>query len=133
MKTLRQLTTLLLITCLAAVSGCRTRLVEPPAPAVDETQVRAERALAEGQRLYDAGHYYLAEEQFLAPDIWTSSAKVQLKAAKYLAFSYCVTERMIQCRFAFERALQINPAFRLDSAEAGHPLWGPVFAQVSRR
>ncbi|MFV3304044.1 TssQ family T6SS-associated lipoprotein [Pseudomonas sp. NY15181] len=100
---------------------------------MDETQVRAERALAEGQRLYDAGHYYLAEEQFLAPDIWSSSAKVQLKAAKYLAFSYCVTERMIQCRFAFERALQINPAFRLDSAEAGHPLWGPVFAQVSRR
>lgn len=132
MKTLRPLPPLLLIACLAATTACQHRVEAPPAAAVDEVRVRAESALSEGLRLYEAGHYYLAEEQFLKPDIWASDAPLQLKAAKYLAFSYCVTEQMIQCRFAFERALQIDPAFRLDSAEAGHPLWGPVFAQLAR-
>jgi hypothetical protein len=133
MKSLHHLSTLLLIALLVAVSGCKSRIEEPTPAAADEVQARAESALAEGLRLYDGGHYFLAEEQLLSPDIWASGPDMQLKAAKYLAFSYCVSEQPNQCRFAFERALEIDPEFRLDSAEAGHPLWGPVFAQASRR
>ncbi|WP_152225224.1 TssQ family T6SS-associated lipoprotein [Pseudomonas sp. SCB32] len=127
MKTNRLWPTSLLIACMAATSGCKNRIEAPPAPAPNETQVRAENTFNEGMRLYEGGHYYLAEAQFLSPDIWAVDTEVQLKALKYLAFSYCVTERPIQCRFAFERALQIDPSFHLESAESGHPLWGPVF------
>lgn len=133
MKSLRHLSTPPLIALLLALSGCQSPVERAPEAPPDETLASARSALVEGLRLYDAGHYYLAEEQFLSPDIWASDTSLQLKAAKYLAFSYCVSEQMIQCRFAFERALQIDPAFQLDGAESGHPLWGPVFAQAARR
>ncbi|WP_448679687.1 TssQ family T6SS-associated lipoprotein [Pseudomonas nicosulfuronedens] len=130
MKILRPLS---MIACLAVASGCQHAIEAPPAPPADNRQAQAESTFDEGLRLYDAGHYYLAEEQFLAPTIWDANAELQLKALKYLAFSYCVTERPIQCRFAFDRALQIDPTFRLETAEAGHPLWGPVFVMAARR
>ena len=34
---------------------------------------------------------------------------------------------------AFGRALQLDPAFTLTPAEAGHPLWGPVFRSLKPR
>ncbi|MBB4862790.1 tetratricopeptide (TPR) repeat protein [Pseudomonas nitritireducens] len=133
MTRLHHLPATLLIALLLTAAGCQSRPdAQAPTPA-DELRQRAESSLAEGLRLYEDGHYYLAEEQLLAADIWASTPDLQLQAAKYLAFSYCVSERPNQCRFAFERALQIDPDFRLDNAEAGHPLWGPVFAQVRQR
>ncbi|MFS2127120.1 TssQ family T6SS-associated lipoprotein [Pseudomonas sp. Pseusp97] len=133
MKTLRTFSTFLLIACLASASGCRSHLEEPSTPPADDTQANAESSFAEGLRLYEAGHYCLAEEQLLSPRLWAGDTQVQLKALKYLAFSYCVTERPIQCRFAFDRALQIDPTFHLGTAEASHPLWGPVFVAAARR
>lgn len=133
MKTLHTLSAPLLIAFLALASGCRSYLEAPPAPPVDDTRSLAASAFEEGMRLYEAGHYYLAEEQFLSPAIWTADSAMQLKALKYLAFSYCVSERPIQCRFAFDRALQIDPTFHLGTAEASHPLWGPVFVLAARR
>ncbi|WP_447752318.1 TssQ family T6SS-associated lipoprotein [Pseudomonas nicosulfuronedens] len=133
MKTLRTLSMPLLIACLAAASGCRNHQEEPPVPPADAPQANAESAFDEGLRQYEAGHYDLAEEQLLSPAIWAADTQVQLKALKYLAFSYCVTERPIQCRFAFDRALQIDPTFHLGTAEASHPLWGPVFVLAARR
>lgn len=133
MKTPRRLSTPLLIACLAAASGCSNHYEELPAPPADDSQALARGVFNEGQRLYDAGHYYLAEEQFLAPAIWSADTQLQLQALKYLAFSYCVSERPIQCRFAFDRALQIDPSFHLGTAEASHPHWGPVFVQAARR
>ena len=133
MKTLRTLSTPLLIACLVTVSACSSQREAPPAPPADDAQVLAEHTFDEGLRAYEAGHYYLAEQTFLSPAIWRADAQVQLKALKYLAFSYCVTERPIQCRFAFDRALQIDPTFHLGTSEASHPLWGPVFVQAARR
>ncbi|MBD9680721.1 TssQ family T6SS-associated lipoprotein [Pseudomonas sp. PDM18] len=133
MKTLQTLSASLLVAFLALASGCRSQLEEPPATPTDDTQANAESTLAEGLRLYEAGHYYLAEEQFLAPPLWAGDTQVKLNALKYLAFSYCVTERPIQCRFAFDRALQLDPTFHLGTAEASHPLWGPVFVLAARR
>jgi len=54
----------------------------------------------------------------------------QTRAHKYLAFVYCVTERKVQCRREFSRALRADPQFGLSAAEAGHPTWGPVFRAV---
>lgn len=119
-----RLSSLLLLGLLA---GCATKEPPPAPPAPKPEQVRAQQALKEGVRLYQGGHYYMAEQQFLTPDIWGGDEQIQVESLKYLAFSYCVTQRPIQCRFAFERAINIDPAFRLDSAEQGHPLWGPVF------
>ncbi|MDH0293416.1 TssQ family T6SS-associated lipoprotein [Pseudomonas sp. GD04087] len=133
MKALRTLLTPLLIACLAAAAGCRHHLEDEPVPPAEDIQANAESTFAEGLRLYEAGNYTQAEEQFLSPALWAGGTQVQLQALKYLAFSYCVSEQPIQCRFAFNRALQIDPTFHLGTAEASHPLWGPVFVQAAHR
>ena len=54
----------------------------------------------------------------------------QILAHKHLAFAYCVTNREKQCRSEFRSALSIDPNFELEPAEAGHPLWGPIYREV---
>ena len=57
-------------------------------------------------------------------------------AYKYLAFNHCISsaeskdyrERM--CRESFKKAFELNPSFNLSPAEAGHPVWGPIFSSV---
>lgn len=63
----------------------------------------------------------------------------KLLAYKYLAFNHCISpteskdtrERM--CRDSFRRAFEINPNFSLTQAEAGHPVWGPIFSSVKNK
>lgn len=57
----------------------------------------------------------------------------QVKAYKYLAFIQCVSGRETMCRDYFKKALEIDPNFNLDTAEAGHPIWGPVFRSVKSK
>ncbi|MBI3230981.1 MAG: TssQ family T6SS-associated lipoprotein, partial [Burkholderiales bacterium] len=57
---------------------------------------------------------------------------VQIDAAKFMAFSYCVTNRNALCRQQFERALKLDPSFDLAAGEKGHPLWGPVFLKAKK-
>ncbi len=57
----------------------------------------------------------------------------QVKAYKYLAFIQCVSGREAMCRDYFKKALEIDPNFNLNSAEAGHPIWGPVFRSVKSK
>jgi glycine/D-amino acid oxidase-like deaminating enzyme len=54
----------------------------------------------------------------------------QVTAHKYLAFIQCASGREAQCRDEFKRALRIDPDMTLAPAEAGHPIWGPVFKSV---
>jgi tetratricopeptide (TPR) repeat protein len=54
----------------------------------------------------------------------------QVTAHKYLAFIQCAAGREAQCRDEFRRALRIDPDLELTAAEAGHPVWGPVFRSV---
>ena len=51
----------------------------------------------------------------------------KVSAYKYLAFIHCVSGREKLCYDSFKKALALNPDFELTPAEAGHPLWGPVF------
>lgn len=91
-------------------------------------------ALKEGISLYNDGNYNSAIKKLgNSPDIWNGSNKsIQVSALKYMAFSYCVSNRAQQCRQHFERALKIDPSFMLMPSEIGHPLWGPVFLKAKK-
>ena len=62
-----------------------------------------------------------------------SSKADRVRAYKYLAFIHCVSSREKMCRDYFRKALEIDPRFELEPAEAGHPIWGPVFRSVKSR
>lgn len=61
------------------------------------------------------------------------NAQEQVKAHKHLAFIGCVTGKTAVCREEFGKALDVDPAMELDPAEAGHPIWGPVFRSVKAK
>lgn len=103
------------------------------APKVTETMLRekAEQNLALGLRQYEAGSYEDAARSFTAAlDHGLLSKPDQSTARKNLAFIHCASGREQQCRDEFRKALEINPKFDLTTAEAGHPIWGPVYRNV---
>lgn len=90
----------------------------------------AAAALREGIRLYNNGDFANAIARLNAPEIQGANAATRTSALKYTAFSYCVTQRPVQCRQAFDKALRIDAGFDLAPGEEGHPMWGPVFAKA---
>jgi Tfp pilus assembly protein PilF len=97
----------------------------------DVMQRPAERALLAGLRAYEDAQYVEAERELqraLAAGL--TSAKDRATAHKHLAFIYCTSTRVAACDKAFRDALAAEPAFTLSKAEAGHPLWGPVYRRV---
>ncbi|RPJ44842.1 MAG: hypothetical protein EHM16_14425 [Betaproteobacteria bacterium] len=134
---------LLLLTLLA---GCETvqKGVDHITDSLDFEKARAkaqesalptaEARLKSGIAQYEEGNYALAQRTLqgsLAEGL--VSRTDQARAYKYLAFIYCVTDRIAQCRQEFSNALSADPKFTLTAAEAGHPTWGPVFRSVSNR
>jgi Tfp pilus assembly protein PilF len=127
----------LLCLCLA---GCPSKTVvapppPPPEPTAEERAAMAREAAARrnveiGVSHFEAGNYSEAEHMLLTPEVWQGSPPLQLRALKHLAFTYCVSERPLQCKQSFERAFLLDPAFDLAPAERGHPLWGQAFAEV---
>jgi Tfp pilus assembly protein PilF len=89
--------------------------------------------LEEGVRNYEEGDYrtsarrirYALEEGLSRPG--------RVKAHKYLAFIACVSGQQLTCREEFSIALELDPSFQLDAAEAGHPTWGPVYKSVKAK
>ena len=99
--------------------------------ALCQCDAHAEQDLAKGVKLYEEGDYTSAVamlQHALLDGLGSKSS--QSRAYKYLAFIHCVSEREKQCRDAFKKALEIDPDFDLQTAEAGHPVWGPVFRSV---
>lgn len=92
------------------------------------------QVLKEGVALYNNGNYGEAIKKLNSPDIWVGKKDkaVQVDAAKFMAFSYCVTSRAALCKQQFERALKLEPNFDLSPGERGHPLWGPVFLRAKK-
>jgi len=89
-----------------------------------------EPALASGIRKYDDGAYSEASRDLqiaLERGLWDSD---RVRAHKYLAFIYCASGREDRCREEFRLALDIDPQMQLSPAEAGHPIWGPIFRSV---
>jgi Tfp pilus assembly protein PilF len=105
---------------------------EAPAIGVLEMMARpAEQALLAGLRAYDDGQYPLAERRLQAAlKAGLAAPKDRAAAHKTLAFVYCSSKRVKACEAAFRAAREADPGFELSKAEAGHPLWGPVYRRT---
>jgi Tfp pilus assembly protein PilF len=128
MRSMLALLSLLLATL--AISGCSSAPVreiglDKPPPR------KAEQELSTGIRNYEDGNYKNAARSLqTALDTGLTFKNDQIAAHKYLAFIHCAQEREKQCRDEFRTALELDPKFELSTAEAGHPVWGPVFRSV---
>jgi Tfp pilus assembly protein PilF len=92
---------------------------------------KAEQALNNGVRLYEDGEYKAAQKNLQeALNLGLSFDAEKVSAHKYLAFIYCSSNQEKACRDEFRRAFEIDPGFKLERTEIGHPLWGPVFNGV---
>jgi Tfp pilus assembly protein PilF len=94
---------------------------------------KAERDLSSGIRAYEDGEYRssaLFLQDALSAGLLLNSD--QVAAHKYLAFIHCAQARERSCHDAFRKALELDPGFELTPAEAGHPMWGPVFESLNR-
>ena len=108
-------------------------VLPPPLGLADVLDRPAERALFDGLRAYDDGQYELAESALRASLAGTlRSPRDRAMAHKLLAFIYCTSNREPLCEAAFKAARDSDAAFRLSRAEAGHPLWGPIYRRVFR-
>lgn len=122
----------------AALAGCLTTGAKPDgttdkraAPAADSGpglfESKSGYALKTGLGLYSDGKFDAAAKELQnALDLGLGDAD-RIKAHKHLAFIHCISGRKPKCRDEFMKALDINPNLELDPAEAGHPIWGPVF------
>lgn len=119
-----------------ALAGCA---VPPPAPTGPSPEdiaklqrlERANATFSEASRLYDSGSYDDAMKNFLiALDSGALTLPQQLIARKQMAFIHCVSNREVSCKEEFEKTFALDAKFDLSPAEAGHPIWGPVFRNV---
>ena len=94
------------------------------------TKEAASQELAAGIKYYRKGSYDKAYAHLRSALNVVWSGPVQVQAHKYLAFIDCFSKRTNECRAEFEQALKLDPNFHLRPAEAGHPMWGPVFRSV---
>lgn len=81
-------------------------------------------------RQYEAGEYAESAKNFQAALREALGDKERASAHKHLAFINCAAQRERQCRDEFRKALAVDPDLELEPAEAGHPLWGPIFRAV---
>jgi len=86
--------------------------------------------LATGLKQYDDGEYPEAARNIQAAIDLGLSDREAAKAHKNLAFIHCASTRERACREEFSKALSIDPTLELTAAEAGHPVWGPIFASL---
>jgi Tfp pilus assembly protein PilF len=92
---------------------------------------KAEQELSTGIMNYEDGNYKAAAKSLhSALDSGLTFDSDAARAHKYLAFIHCLSNREKQCRDEFRKALEKDNKFDLDPAEAGHPIWGPVFRAV---
>ena len=85
--------------------------------------------MVDGLVKYDAGEFPQARA-LLDGALKEGLAKKedQVKAMKYVAFTLCLEEKYRDCRNQFVKIYDVDPAFDLTPAEAGHPSWTHTFA-----
>lgn len=106
------------------VASAPEPVVEAPPAAV----VTPEILLAQGVKEYQAAQYQQAELDLKsALQMGLVKPADAASANKHLAFIFCTSKRQAQCLAAFKAARAADPKFALTKAEAGHPMWGPVY------
>ena len=119
------------LVCLIFACGLGACAAPAPVGLSEVLQRPAERALLAGLRAYDDAQYADAERELgKALTLGLPSAKDRASAQKHLAFVHCANQRLPACEAAFRAARSADPAFALSRAEAGHPLWGPVYKRL---
>ena len=111
------------------LSACATRQAPPPVVKVEPRRT-AELAFDLGVRRYEGGRYGVAA-------LWLDEAielgldkPSAMRAHKLRAFIECIAGRSEPCKKHFRKIIELDPAFELVRAEAGHPMWGPAFREV---
>lgn len=118
----RALILAVLVMALSACSSAPLReLIQPSKGAA---------SLATGLRQYDDGEYPEAARNIQAAIDLGLTERESARAHKNLAFIHCASARERACREEFSKALSIDPGLELTPAEAGHPVWGPIFASL---
>lgn len=127
MRTLRFL--LVLAFAAALLGGC----AEGPFKDLRVGRTAGTSYLEDGVRNYEEGNYRTAQRRLQFALEEGLSRPDRVKAHKYLAFIACVSGQQLTCREEFGIAFELDPKFELEPAEAGHPIWGPVFKSVKSK
>src|SRR3954470_4976325 len=119
---------LLTIIALVALAGCASE----PGRAIQDffTPSKGQAALKAGLKQYEDGDYADSAKSLASAIDQGLSEREQVDARKHLAFIHCASGRQRQCRDEFSKALAVDPKMELEPAEAGHPVWGPIFPSV---
>ena len=120
---------LLLILAALVLAGCETG----PFKTLGAVRYAGNSYLAEGELNYEEGNYKVAKRRLQFALEEGLSRPDRVKAHKFLAFIACVSSQPLTCREEFAIALELDPKFELDAAEAGHPIWGPMFKSVKAK
>lgn len=126
--------TLTLLFVLMALQGCQTSSSDVCVGTSHTGSSPADKKLNYGVLSYEEGNYQASITALQGVlDTGLSGKPERVMAYKYLAFIQCISGREAQCRDYFSKALEIDPNFKLTTAEAGHPIWGPVFRSVKSK
>lgn len=121
--------TLLLILAAVLLAGCQTG----PFKDLGAPHYAGVPYLEDGVQNYEEGNYKVAKKRLQFALEEGLSRPDRVKAHKYLAFIACVSSQQLTCREEFGIALELDPKFELSAAEAGHPIWGPIFKGVKAK
>lgn len=112
----------------AHLQGCATE----PGRAIQNlfAPAKGEAAFAAGIKQYEDGDYVDASKSLQVAIGDGLRDRDRVVAHKHLAFIHCAAGRERQCRDEFRRALAVDSGMELTAAEAGHPVWGPVFRSL---
>jgi hypothetical protein len=124
----RSIQTFAALAAFAALTACETPMTRPAVGLTDVIERPAERALMGAMRAYDDADYPAVERQANeAMKLGLRSPRDVATAHKLRAFVYCTSNRLAACEAEFRAARAAYPTFVLSRAEAGHPVWGPVY------
>lgn len=123
---------IVLVAVLALLSSCSSEPVRTMQARMQGflQPSKGQAALSTGLRQYEDGSYAESAKSLQSSIDLGLGDQERIAAHKHLAFIHCVSSRERQCREEFRKALALDPTLELQPAEAGHPLWGPVFRSV---
>jgi Tfp pilus assembly protein PilF len=91
---------------------------------------KGQATLNTGLKQYEDGDYADSAKNLAAALDQGLSERERVSAHKHLAFIHCASSRERPCREEFRKALAIDATMELAPAEAGHPIWGPIFRSL---